>query len=159
MSDLGDYLDERNVANIEFYNTVKDDIFCPICQSILIKPLICMRCQNNFCRGCIEIWNNTKSNINSCPFRRKNPEYKYSIQAGNLLSKLNFTCKDCSSIVNYDQMEKHVLSKCGTIEIKYIDDSKVDGIFKKVKMDNKNIKKFNEKSHIKLKSMLKIFNI
>ena len=50
------------------------------------------------------------------PNKCDNPDYKKIFVFANILSKLYFTCKDCFDMVNYDQIEKHALSKCDTVE-------------------------------------------
>ena len=39
-------------------------------------------------------------------------EYQNCLDIMKLLSKLSFNCKKCKNIINYNEMEKHFLSKC-----------------------------------------------
>lgn len=154
-SALKDYLNQDFVIKDTIYESSKDNIFCPICQDIKIKPVMCMNCQNTFCRSCIEKWNNYK---NYCPNRCIYPDYKYGILIGNIVSKLKFKCKDCHEIINYENMEKHVLSKCDTIAIKYKIDKKAsanEGIFKRVIVNKRgNSKNKINQTNLKSKSHL-----
>ena len=96
-----------------------------------------------------------------CPNKCKNAEYKNSLVISNILSKLNFKCKDCLTIINYEKMEKHVLSKCDSIDIKYdLNKNKVlsQGISKKFKRSDVIAEKFYEKSPTKIKSNSNQFN-
>jgi hypothetical protein len=52
-------------------------------------------------------------------------------------------------------MEKHVLSKCDTIQIKLPlnkNPSSIDGIFRKINQKNDNYKKINPQIRLKMKS-------
>ena len=152
MVDLSEYIQEKYIANKPLYESLKDSITCVICTNTIIDPMMCMNCQKAYCRRCIGHWNNIK---NYCPNKCDNPEYKRSVVVANLLSKLNFTCKDCFNIVNYDQMEKHVLSKCDTVEINYkinLRDSNDDGILKKLNRGKTDKNKFYIQIQTKMKS-------
>jgi hypothetical protein len=92
---------------------------------------------------------------NKCPNRCENTDYKKCLFVENILIKLKFNCKDCYSIVSYDNMEKHVLSKCDTIQIKLPlnkNPSSIDGIFRKINQKNDNYKKINPQIRLKMKS-------
>lgn len=152
MVDLTEYIQESYIVNKALYESIKDSITCVICTNIIIKPTMCMNCQKAYCRSCIEHWNNLK---NYCPNKCDYPEYKKSIVVANLLSKLDFTCKDCYSTVNYDQMEKHVLTRCDTVEGNYKiyqKDSNEDGVFKKLNRGKKVKKQFNSQIRTRMKS-------
>lgn len=158
MVELNDYINEDNVEKDQLYESIKETIFCPICRNIMIKPVMCMNCQNNYCRSCINRWSYIKD---YCPNKCKNAEYKNSLVISNILSKLNFKCKDCLTIINYEKMEKHVLSKCDSIDIKYdLNKNKVlsQGISKKFKRSDVIAEKFYEKSPTKIKSNSNQFN-
>ena len=154
MIDLHDYIKEENIINDQkqFYESIKDLIYCLICQQIMIKPVRCKNCQHSFCRNCIEFWIYNK---NYCPIKCQDPEFQKDITTSNLLSKLNFTCPECYQVVNYDRMEMHLLSKCDTVEVKVKIDNKdlnSDKLFKKVKRNYSYFKKFSEQPQIKMKS-------
>ena len=152
MVDLYEFINEDYIIKDALYECFKDSIICPICSEIIVRPVMCMNCQKAYCKRCIEHWNNMK---NYCPNKCNNPEYKKCILVGNILSKLNFKCKDCSNIVNYDKMERHALSKCETIEVNYKlinHDLNSDGIFKKVKIQTKDRKKLYSQPQTKMKS-------
>ena len=152
MVELSEYIQEKYIANEVLYESLKDSITCIICTNIIIEPTMCMNCQKAYCRKCIGHWNNIK---NYCPNKCDNPEYRKSVVVANLLSKLDFICKECSNIVNYDQIEKHIASKCNTVEINYkinLKDSNEDGILKKLNKRKKDKKKFDSQIQTKMKS-------
>lgn len=110
MEDLKDYINEETVVKDEIYNSIKDSIICQICKDIMINPMKCMECPNSFCIKCIEKWNLRKK---TCPNRCQNPNYKFNRPLLQILSNLKFECKKCKNIINYDDMIKHINSKCG----------------------------------------------
>ena len=153
MEQLENYINEKNVVNQEFYNEIKDSIICPICKDLMINPMMCMNCQNCFCKKCIQNW----ASINKrCPNRCQNPGYKRSIQINQLLSKLKIKCIRCNSTFNYDEMIKHFYSKCGTekidMELYNIDNSpSINGIFQKLEeKKEKNGQEYRIKSKLKI---------
>lgn len=111
MEELKDYLNDEYILKDRIYTSIKDIIKCCICLNIIIEPMMCMRCNNNFCKKCIEQWTNIKK---ECPFRCQNTNYKKSLVISKLLSKLKFNCKKCQKIVNYDNMEQHLYTNCDT---------------------------------------------
>lgn len=152
MVDLYDYIKEDYISNKESYELIKQSVICYICREIMVKPVMCMNCQNVFCRRCIEHWNNLK---NYCPYKCPNPEYKKCVLVGNLLSSLEIICKDCESVIKFDNMERHVLSKCDTVEINYqINkiDSNDNRIFQKLPKIKKDKERFNQESFTRMKS-------
>ena len=158
MVELEDYINDNTVVKDSFYASIKDSITCPICLDLMIKPYMCMNCLNNYCRRCIEYWSNVK---NSCPNRCRNTEYKSCLFIEKLLAKLNFTCKDCNSVINYEKMERHILSKCDTVEIKNLIDnnpSAKNGILRKINQKNKNFQNIKQQIKIKIKCKY-IYNI
>ena len=109
MESIQDYINESNIIKDEIYNTFESLITCNICLDIIIEPTMCMNCQNVYCKKCIQKWSKVNNN---CPNRCQNPDYQKCLSIGELLSKLNFNCKKCKNIINYNEMEKHHLSKC-----------------------------------------------
>ena len=62
------------------------------------------------------------------------------------MSKLQFRCKECKDIIDYDDMITHFYSKCGKEElddkVKNIENSlEYKGIFKKIEIDKLNRQK------------------
>ena len=149
-SNFENFLSE-NIIKDAVYESIKDYIFCPICLNIKYHPVMCMKCQNTFCKKCIEKWD---INRKGCPYKCISPNYKYSLLAGNMLSKLNFKCSECSKIINYEQVERHYLSKCDTIDIKYNLNKNIsgnDGIFRTIRVSKRG-NEINQIEQIKMKS-------
>lgn len=109
MESMHDYINENSIVKDEIYKNFESSITCIICLDIIIEPMMCVKCKNVYCKQCINNW--TKIN-NKCPNRCENPKYQNCLDIRALLSKLSFNCKNCKNIINYNEMEKHCLSKC-----------------------------------------------
>jgi hypothetical protein len=104
------YVNEETVVKNELYESLKDNIICQICQCLMIEPIICLNCQNYFCKNCVESW---KAKSNLCPLNCENPIYKNVIGKNNLISKLKFKCiKGCGEEILYDNIKEHYNSNC-----------------------------------------------
>lgn len=106
---MEEYIKEDQVVKDEIYNLFKETIICPICKNILINPVICMQCQNVYCKKCTEDW---AKKDNKCPNRCVNPKYQPSLGKNDILNKLKFKCKKCNKSVFYENMKKHIDSNC-----------------------------------------------
>ena len=107
------YINEGTVVDNEIYQLFKESVICPICTNILIEPVMCMKCQNSYCKRCSEDW--SKKN-DKCPNRCENPNYQRSLEKNNILSKLKFKCENCGEQIFYDKVEKHT-NECTTKDI------------------------------------------
>ena len=108
-------LDEFVIKD-DFYKSIEEEIICSICSNIKKNPMMCEICQNSFCTNCIEKW---KIKSNQCPFKCNNPKYVVSRIINNLLSKLNFKCKNnCGEVIPYDKLNNHYEFDCKKIDLK-----------------------------------------
>ena len=83
---------------------------CPICLNILMTPVQCNKCNNCFCKLCIDHYQDSKI---KCPFRCENPAYLENKFVKNVLSILKFKCKNgCDKIIKYEELEKHYEEDC-----------------------------------------------
>ena len=107
---------EEYVIKDEFYKSIADEITCSICSSIKQNPMMCSKCQNSFCSTCCEDW---KKKSKECPFKCNDPEYVFCRIVNNLLSKLNFKCKNnCGEIIPYEKLNSHYEFECKKIDLK-----------------------------------------
>ena len=106
---MQDYVNKSTLVENEISKIFKVTSTCPLCNNILIKPLICMVCQNNYCKHCIDKW---KEKNEKCPKGCESPNYQNSIGKNDILSKLNFKCVGCGKEIPYDQAENHHNSCC-----------------------------------------------
>jgi hypothetical protein len=133
---LDDYIKEENIVKNETYEALKDLIICPICECLMIEPMLCTKCQNTYCKKCIDSW---KKKGGSCP-NRCNSEIQKVIQKKNLISKIKFKCiKGCGAEILFDDLEKHYSTNC---ILKKKNFKKID---KKDIKDNQKVKYFNRK--------------
>ena len=100
------FLDTSLLVNPEKFEGIEKDITCPICQGIINDPYFCNKCQNNFCKKCINKWNYNNS---KCPFRCPNPQYVENKFLVRIFSELlKFKCqKGCEKIISYKDIPTH----------------------------------------------------
>lgn len=98
------YINDESVIKDVIYNTFKELIICPLCFNILIDQMMCMKCQNVYCKKCIDQW---KEKDNKCPNRCENPNYQRSLGKKDILSKLKFKCLNCENEIEYEKIQSH----------------------------------------------------
>ena len=103
------YVNNETLIESEISKLLKSSIICPLCKNILINPVICLICQNTYCKKCIDNWSLNNSN---CPNKCDNPNYQKSLGKIDILSKLQFTCVGCGLEIPYLEAEKHHISCC-----------------------------------------------
>ena len=100
------YINDDTVVQDEIFKALKDSVICPICHCILINPMMCMGCQNVFCKKCADEWAEKEDR---CPGRCKNQNYQKCIgKTDIILSKLKFKCSVCGEKVAYDNIKSHM---------------------------------------------------
>ena len=136
---MENYINEDTIIEDDIYSNFKDSVICGICSNILIKPIMCMNCQNAYCQKCINDWSKRD---NRCPYHCENPSYKKSIEKSNILSKLKFKCDKCDGEILYDNVKKHSeicksekVQKINIARLKKLDRNEVKGINDKEKKD------------------------
>lgn len=102
-------INDNTIIKDDIYNTFKDSVSCPLCFSILINPIMCMNCQNVFCKSCINEWSKKDD---KCPNRCANPNYKRSLGKNEILSKIKVKCENCGNPIQYDNVLRHYKSCC-----------------------------------------------
>ena len=101
---MDELINEDQIVQKDLYNILKDSITCPLCFGIYINPVMCMKCQNTYCKKCAEDWGKRD---NKCPNRCENPNYQESIGKNEILSKLKFKCQNCDLEVDYNKALNH----------------------------------------------------
>ena len=107
------YIDDDCVIKDENYFMIKSLILCELCNKILKSPMMCSSCQKNFCKDCIEKW---EDNYAHCPNKCNNPTYIKNNDKLAILSLLKFICKNCKEEVKYNDIQTHVNSNCNRNE-------------------------------------------
>ena len=106
---MEELINDNTIIKDDLYNIFKNSIECSLCLNILINPVMCLNCQNAFCKKCIDNWSKKSQ---QCPNRCDNPNYQKSIGKNDILSKLKFKCKGCDNPIPYDNIRKHYSECC-----------------------------------------------
>ena len=102
------YINLETLVKNELSESLKDLVICPLCSNILIDPYLCIKCQNVYCKKCIDDW---LAKSNNCPNKCEDTNFQKSIDKYNILSKLKFKCKKCENEFLYEEIIRHV-DKC-----------------------------------------------
>ena len=104
------YINEETIIKNETYNSFPELLICQICQCLMLEPVMCIGCQNYYCKKCIEDW---KKKSGKCPNRCENPTYKSVIEKNRLITKMKFKCiKGCGAEILFDDIKNHYNSNC-----------------------------------------------
>jgi len=87
-SSLQPKFDNFDIKN-ETFNSFPELIICQICQCIMLEPVMCLNCQNYYCKKCIEDW---KKKSPTCPNKCEEPIFKNVIEKNRLITKMKFKC-------------------------------------------------------------------
>ena len=108
---MEEYVNEDTIVKDTQYENFKENIYCQICECLMIEPVMCFNCQNYFCKKCTEDWKSR--NNNSCPNRCENSIMKDVIGKNRLISKFKFKCiKGCGAEIPFDDINNHYNSNC-----------------------------------------------
>ena len=91
------------IVENEYYNSVKEQVICPICEELKLKPMIstCTKnCQYTICGEC-------SKKLRRCPICRKEANWINSIIINQLLSSLIFKCDICKENITFDNLKNH----------------------------------------------------
>jgi hypothetical protein len=101
------YINNDTLIENETTKMLKSLLICPICNNIFINPVMCLKCQKNFCEKCFNDPNNKEKKC-SC----ENATFQKSIAKNELLSQLKFTCVGCNGEIEYNKAQMHHDSCC-----------------------------------------------
>ena len=104
------YVNEDTIVKNEIYNAFKESITCPLCNNLMIEQVICLNCQNVYCKKCIE---DLKTKGEGCPNNCSNPEFKDVIEKKNNITQFKFKCiKGCGEEIPFKDIKNHYSSNC-----------------------------------------------
>lgn len=107
-----EYITEDAIVKNDIYKSLKEDIICSICEKLMIMPMECTVCQNQYCQKCIENW---KKKGGGCPNHCEGAELKKVIQKKRLISKITFRCiLGCGAEILFDELKNHYSIECLT---------------------------------------------
>lgn len=109
-------IDKSDIINKDDLKVIEQIITCPICCSIIFKPYQCTKCENIFCKDCIENW---QKKSETCPFGCGKSIYKETKLAQRLLNLIKIKCKNgCDEEVSYGDIISHYEEKCSKIDFR-----------------------------------------
>ena len=104
------YVNDDTIVKNDIYEAFSDSVICPLCKKLMIEQVLCVGCQNVFCKKCIE---DRKAKGEGCPNNCENPEFKNVIEKRNNITKFKFKCiKGCGEEILFKNIEKHYSSDC-----------------------------------------------
>ena len=103
------YINNDTLIEDDIAKAFKSSVTCTLCKSILINPFMCMKCQNVYCKKCIDKWNEQNK---ICPNKCDSPTYQNCVGKNDILSKLKFNCVGCGKEILYNDAENHHESCC-----------------------------------------------
>ncbi len=131
---MEEYINNDTVIKNDVYKAFPEDfIICKICKCLMIEPVMCLNCQNNYCKKCIY---SSQKKSGTCPNGCENPIFKNVIQKNRLITKLKFKCKKgCRAILSFDEIKEHYNSNClaQKSKIKILSKDKIKELRKKNK--------------------------
>ena len=101
---MEEYVNQNTLKKDEISKLFLPSIICLLCNDILIKPVMCMKCQKNYCKKCLDKW---REKNEKCPNGCDSPNYQNSLSKKDILSKLQFNCVKCGQDILYDNAENH----------------------------------------------------
>ena len=149
------YINNDTLIEDDILKLFKDSVTCPLCKSILINPLMCLKCQNVFCKKCIDNWNEQNKN---CPNKCDSPTYQNCVGKNDILSKLKFSCVGYGKEILYNDAEKHHESCCPGKTSSNLKEKKEIKKIKKINRKPPNIKRIKPEEVEALKQKGKDIN-
>lgn len=96
---MEEYINNETIIKNEIFKVLGNSIICNICKNILISPVMCMKCQKEFCKKCIE----KEAQCLDCG----ESDFQNCLGKQEILSKLSFKCKKCGKTYFYNDADKH----------------------------------------------------
>ena len=104
------YVNEKTIIKDNIYDLFNESITCQSCKCIMIDPVICLNCQNTFCKKCQE---KLKENGEYCPSKCENPNITDINPKKNYISKFKFKCiKGCGQEIMFNDIKAHYNTDC-----------------------------------------------
>lgn len=104
------YVNEKTIVKDSIYDLFNETIKCHNCKCIMIDPVICLSCQNTFCKKCKE---KLKENGENCPGKCNSPNIAEVKEKNNYISKFKFKCiKNCGAEIMFKDIKNHYSSDC-----------------------------------------------
>ena len=110
------YINETTIIKNNIYDLFHELVICQVCKCIMIEPVICLNCQNTFCKKCQQ---KLKESGENCPGKCNILNIAEVNPKNNLISKFKFKCiKGCGKEILFDDIKKHYNTDCMTKKLK-----------------------------------------
>ena len=110
------YINEKTIIKNNIYDLFNESIKCQSCKCIMIEPVICLICQNTFCKKCEQ---KLKENGENCPGKCNIPKITEVNPKNNLITKFKFKCiKGCGKEILFNEIKDHYNTNCLIKKIK-----------------------------------------
>lgn len=146
--EMEEYINERTIIKNDTFDSCREQIICQICGRIMLEPVMCVNCQNFYCKECIEDWKKkNKLFPNSC----EKPSYINVKEKNRLITKMKFKCiKGCGAEILFEDIKKHYSTNC----LENIKDNIIE-----INDINKKNDKVEKKSNIKMLSKNEVLEL
>ena len=101
---MEEYVNNDTLIENQISKIFKASVTCPLCKDILINPLMCTKCQNVYCKKCIDDWIKIRK---VCPNNCKELDFQECMGKKDILSKLQFRCIGCQKEIFYNEAQSH----------------------------------------------------
>jgi len=109
------YVNKETIVKNKIYELFRDLIICPVCNSLMIEPVMCYSCQITFCKKCSK---NLKDKGDNCPNKCGVFKIYDIIGKNNLITKFKFKCiNGCGEEILFDNIKSHY-ANCNPNNIK-----------------------------------------
>ena len=107
---MNEYVNEKTIVKDQIYEMFGESITCPLCFKLMIEQVMCINCQNVYCKNCIEDW---KKKGGGCPNHCEDAVFKDVIERNNNITKFKFKCiKGCGEEIPFKEIKNHYSSNC-----------------------------------------------
>ena len=109
------FINEETIIKNEIYESLKKNIYCSLCNLLMIDSFECSYCYYVFCKICFEF---SKKENGNCPFCKK-PFKNENIQRNSCITKMKFKCiKGCGIEILFNDIENHYNTDCLSKKVK-----------------------------------------
>lgn len=115
MNAYPNYLSSNQIINLSLFESIRESVICLICLGVLVDPTSCSKCENTFCKSCMQTWKLSQTAHYLCPMKCIGNKFQEpSSILKSILSKLEFKCNYCLTDVKYTYhtILQHLSNEC-----------------------------------------------
>ena len=99
------YINEGTIVKTSEFRLSKNLLICPLCNHLMLEPIMCSNCQVHYCNNCIE--NRT------CPNNCTNSILIKVIEQNRAVTRFKYKCiKGCGTEISYNDIKSHYNTNC-----------------------------------------------